>query len=415
MRILLISCVFPPEPVTSASTSHSLARGLAKRNHDVSVITSYPSRPEGKLFPGFRRHLLKHDERRDNIDVVRCFSTVSPRSSTFSRFAENLSFGLCAGLAMASAPRPDVIYANTWPIFAAGIVSWLAKLRKIPVVLSIQDVYPESLISLKKLSPRTRVARLLRWLDATIARFASAIVVISERSEEIYWLDRGIAREKIHRIANWRPSEDQPTAERAQQQRRLWGMATDVFLIVFAGNIAAACGIESVITVVSGLDASLLVQLVIAGSGSALESCRSIADQCEGKGITFTGPFATRETLSILNAAEILILPTLGDQSLVCMPSKMISYMMSGRPVLAIAHPESDLAKLVNASGCGWVAEPGAHEALANQIIAVAALDRLELTRIGSLGRQYALTHFSAEVCLPRLIAVVESAAAKLT
>jgi colanic acid biosynthesis glycosyl transferase WcaI len=408
MRVVLISCVFPPEPVTSASTSHSLACELGKRGHDVVVITSYPSRPEGRIFKGFRRHLFSRDERRDDIDVVRCFSTISRRSTTFSRLAENLSFGFCAGLAMVQARRPDVIYANTWPIFAAGIVSWLAKVRGVPIVLSIQDVYPESLISLKKLSPSTGIARLLRQLDASIARFASAIVVISERSEEIYSLDRGIAREKIHRIANWRSPEDQPTVEMAQQRRNLWGIATDAFLIVFAGNIAAACGIESIISVVSVLGADMLTQLVVAGSGSALESCRSIANQYEGRRIKFTGPFLANETLSILNAADLLILPTQGDQSLVCMPSKLISYMMSGRPVLAIARSESDLARLVNASGCGWVAEPGDHEALAQQIGIIATLDRSELARMGSLGRRYALTHFSTEACLPRLIAVVE-------
>lgn len=410
MRVVLVSCVFPPEPLTSASTSHSLAWELTRRGHDVTVITSYPSRPGGQVLSGFRRHLFGHLERENGIEIVRCFSTTSRNSTLLSRLAENLSFGFCAGLAVARVRRPDVIYANTWPIFAAGIASWIARVRQVPIVLSIQDVYPESLISLKKLNPGTRLARLLRWLDARIARIASAVVVISESAEVIYSHDREIPQERIHLIANWRTMENQAPVGIARQQRKLWGIQTDAFLVVFAGNVAAACGIESVIGTVSGLGEDSLVRLVIAGSGSALERCRSIARQHKSGSVKFSGPFLANETLAILSAGDILILPTQGDQSLVCMPSKLISYMMSGRPVLAVARLDSDLARVVNEAGCGWVVEPGESEELVRQLGIIVAMERSELTRMGLLGRQYALTHFSTEACLPKLVAVIENA-----
>ena len=411
MRVVLVSCVFPPEPLTSASTSHSLAWELTRRGHDVTVITSYPSRPGGQVLSGFRRHLFGHLERENGIEIVRCFSTTSRNSTLLSRLAENLSFGFCAGLAVARVRRPDVIYANTWPIFAAGIASWIARVRHVPIVLSIQDVYPESLISLKKLNPGTSLARLLRWLDARIARIASAVVVISESAEVIYSHDREIPQERIHLITNWRTMENQAPVGIARQQRKLWGIQTDAFLVVFAGNVAAACGIERVIGTVSGLGEDSLVRLVIAGSGSALERCRSIARQHKSGSVKFSGPFLANETLAILSAGDILILPTQGDQSLVCMPSKLISYMMSGRPVLAVARLDSDLARVVNDAGCGWVVEPGESEELVRQLGIIVAMERSKLTRMGLLGRQYALTHFSTESCLPKLVAVIENAA----
>jgi colanic acid biosynthesis glycosyl transferase WcaI len=312
---------------------------------------------------------------------------------------------------MALARRPDAIYANTWPIFAGGIAAWVAKFRRIPIVLSIQDIYPESLVALKKIGPETWVAQLLTRLDASIARIASAVVVISEGAGEIYSRDRGIAQEKIHRIANWLAREDQPTLEMAQGQRNRWGIGTDAFLIVFAGNVAAACGMESVISVVSRLTEESLARLLIAGSGSASENCRRIADRHKSRRVEFSGPFLATEALAILSAADILILPTQGDQSLACMPSKLISYMMSGRPVLALAHPKSDLARVVKESGCGWVVEAENSEALERLLGTIAALERSELTRMGSLGREYALTHFSTEACLPKLVAVIEDAA----
>ncbi len=411
MRVVLVSCVFPPEPVTSASTSYSLAHELAQRGHDVVVITSYPNRPGGRVYPGFRRSLLAHRERMDGFEVVRCFSINSRTSNVFSRLAENLSFGLFAGLSLARVRRPAVIYTNTWPLFASGIASWIAKARRVPVVLSVQDIYPESLIALKKLNPSSRWARVLRWLDSGIARIASAVVVLSESAEEIYSRDRGVSPVKVHRIANWRASEAPATVEVAQKQRDVREIGTDAFLVVFAGNVAAACGIENVVGVVANLGDESPVRLLIAGSGVALEGCQRIADQGKSGRVKFSGPFLAHETLAILSAADVLILPTQGDQSLFSMPSKLISYMMSGKPVLAIARAESDLARVVNGAGCGWVIEPGNSQALSRQLVFIGGLGRSELTRMGTLGREYALTHFSTEACLPRLAAIVESVA----
>ena len=410
MRALLVSCVFPPEPVTSASTSHSLALELSRRGYDVTVITPYPSRPGGRVFSGFRRRLFGRSRESGGIDVVRCFSTTSRTASLVSRLSENLSFGLSGGLAMAMLRRPDVIYANTWPIFASGVAAVVALSRRIPIVVSVQDVYPESLFTLGRLRKESILARLLRFLDVRIANLASDVVVISRRLERIYSSDRGVPAERPHLIANWRGSEEPPGAETARATREGWGIGPDTFLFVFAGNVAAACGVEGVIEAVSNLPAEPFAQLLVAGSGSALEKCRNVASRQGCERTVFRGAFSAQETLPILSAAHVLILPTQGDQSLVAMPSKLISYMLAGRPVLAVARSESDLANAVNESGCGWVVEPGNAGQLARQMGVVAAMDRSVLTRMGSLGRKYALAHFSTEACMPEVVGVLEKA-----
>jgi glycosyltransferase involved in cell wall biosynthesis len=410
---MLVASVFPPEPLSSGFTSHALAQALAGRGHKVTVLANYPNRPNGRTFPGYRRSLFPHRERQNGIEVVRCFSTISRSSTLLSRLAENLSFGLSAGCALAMATRPDVIYINAWPLFAASIVSFIAWARGIPIVQSIQDVYPESLVSLGRLDRGASITKWLMGLDAAIGRISSAVVVISEAVEEIYLHSRGIPRDQVHRIPNWRPVEHQPSLEAVQRQRRSWGVAPGDFLLVFAGNVAEACGIENVISAVSGLSSPMRLRMVVAGAGSALTRCRNLASRICSERVTFSGSFAPKETLSILGAGDLLILPTQGDQSLVSMPSKLISYMMAGRPILAVAHPRSDLARAVIASGCGWVIAPGDPALLARELEGIVAVERTELIRKGQLGREYALANYATEACLPRLVAVVEEAAAR--
>jgi len=410
MRALLVSCVFPPEPMTSASTSHALAQELARRGHDVTVIAPYPNRPGGRVYPGFRRRWFGCSRESGCVRVIRCFSTTSRTSSLASRLFENVTFGLSCGLAMAVLRRPDVIYLNTWPIFASGIAALVAMFRRIPMVVSVQDIYPESLVSLGRLRQESILSRLLRLVDVRIARLASDVIVISRRLERIYSSDRGIPAEKLHLIANWRRREEPSGAENTRLCRKEWRIRPGAFLFLFAGNVAAACGVEGVIETISSLPAEPPIRLVVAGSGSALEKCRNVAIRENCERTVFSGPFAAQETLPILSAADVLILPTQGDQSLVSMPSKLISYMLAARPVLAVARAESDLANIIRESGCGWVVEPGDSEQLAKRMRAAALMDRPELARMGLLGRKYALAHFSTEACLPEAIGVMEKA-----
>ena len=79
----------------------------------------------------------------------------------------------------------------------------------------------------------------------------------------------------------------------------------------------------------------------------------------------------------ILGAADVLILPTRVRQSLVSVPSKLMSYMLAARPVIALALPQSDLAEVVERSGCGWIVEPDQPERLAALVSEVMLLRHL--------------------------------------
>ena len=148
MRVLLVSCVFPPEPLTSAQTSGEIAEELARRGHEVTVVAPFPSRPAGDPYPGYPRALFRRSRDQKGYDLIRSFSFFSRTSSLPSRFLENISFGISGAVAACRQKKPDIIYSNTWPLVATGIISLIARWRRIPLVISVQDAYPQSLISL---------------------------------------------------------------------------------------------------------------------------------------------------------------------------------------------------------------------------------------------------------------------------
>ncbi len=411
MRVLIVSCVFLPEPVVSARTSAQIAEGLVQRGHDVRVITTFPSRPAGTPYPEYARRLFQRQKMEAGFELVRCFSFPSPRSRMLSRFLENVSFGVTAGLAALTAERPDVMYANSWPIIATGLLFLVARLRHIPLVVSVQDVYPESLIVQRRIGAGSWPARGMRWIDRTIARGCQAVIVISERFAQIYRNDRKVPTERVRVVPNWIDDRFITAAEHADGFRAERNIPAGAFLIVYGGNIGMAGGVETVIEAFRHLQDNGQVHLLVAGEGSNLAACRSLAREVSPGQISFHTPWPAEETSKVLGAADVLILPTRGSQSLVSMPSKLISYMLAARPIIALSLPQADLAEMVERSGCGWVVEPDRPDLLATKIKEAMASSSATLVQRGKAGREFALRQLAREECLPRVIEIVEEVA----
>ena len=410
MRILIVSCVFPPEPVVSGRTSADLAEALSGRGHDVTVVTAFPSRPAGRRYSGYRRHLFQRSRNASGYEVVRCFSFFSPRSSLFSRFLENISFGMTGAWTVLTAARPDVIYANTWPIVATGLLSGVARYRRIPLIVNVQDVYPESLLAQKRLNANGILARGMRRIDRLIVRQCKAVLVISRQFETLYREDRGVPAERLHYIPNWLDEKyvainpDHVSAFRAAK-----GIPPSAFLCVYGGNIGTAAGVETLIDAFGCLRHRDLCYLLIAGAGSQLEACRQRAVAINNPRVLFHSPWPAAETSLVLGAADLLVLPTRGQQAQASVPSKLIAYLLAGRPVLALAPAETELADLVIAGG-GWIVPPEKPDELALVIENMLTMDKLLLTQRSSQGRNYALMHLTRAVVLPTVVACVEKA-----
>lgn len=410
MRILIVSPVYPPEPVVSSQTASQIAWALANYGHSVTVMTAFPNRPDGKLYPGYKRILFQQQVELNKIEIIRCFSFFSPTSSLLSRFLENISFGLSVFLLLLFSRRADIVYGNTWPIFAQGLLMMACKLRRMPLVLSVQDLYPESLFVQKRGFEKTsRSYAFLHWLDALITRNCAGLIVISEQFKETYVHDRQIPENRITVVPNWINDSQKVEASTGDDIRKKHNIPAGAFLTVYGGNIGAAAGVETLINSYRYLAENHY--LLTAGGGSHLNECQKLGAEVSPTRIIFYSPWPVEQTSPTYQAGDILVLPTFGRQSLVSLPSKMLGYMLAGKPIIALAYPESELAKLISLAGCGWVVPPDEPEKLANKIEQVSKMKVAERTAYGLSGQNYLLKHMTAEVCLPKICNVLGSAA----
>jgi glycosyltransferase involved in cell wall biosynthesis len=413
INISIVSAVFPPEPIVSAKTSHSLATGLVHQKHLVRVITNFPNRPEGKLYNGYKRSFYSIGNDPARFNLVRCFSSLSKESSMFSRWMENISFGLTSSLFLLFSPKPDIVYSNTWPVFATGLTCLVCKIRNIPLVLSVQDMYPESLVIQGRLKPDHWLYRFLFSIDHWIAQQATEIIVLSDTFSRSYTQTRQISSAKLHVVANWVDMNSVVLLEKTNFRREV-GISEEAFVIIYGGNIGKAAGVTAIIEAMVKLDAEKEIVLVIAGSGSELPACQKLASNIESVRILFHTPWNSEETSKVLASADVLILPTHGTQSLVSIPSKLISYMLAAKPVLSMVLPESDTAQVIENAGCGWIIPPDNIEQLAKKINEIMCISSTALEQMGQSGCTYALQNFTTEVTLPRVIKIIENTSQKV-
>ena len=404
LHIAVVSCAFPPDLVVTAGTSCDIAAALARHGHAVKVIAPYPSRPRSLLASTPRSSLLRLERSADGYDVVRCLSFVSKHSTMLSRLLENVSFGMVALLALFRVGRQDVVYANTWPVFATFALAAYCRLRRIPFLLNIQDVYPESLEYQNRIAAAGRTSRILKRLDTWNAKQAASIVVPSPSFRRIYTATRGVDPSQIIVVPNWnRRTESIAAADpgAASGARRL---SKRDFAFAYWGNIGVACGLLEILPWFRQIPGSF--QFTIGGEGDTLADCRSVAATIPAGRIRFQ--VSQEEMRSVLDGADVLILPTRGDQALASIPSKLIAYMMAGKPVISIARGDSDLAGVIRSAACGWNVEPGDRAGFRALLARVQTMPGDVLADIGGRGRDYAMRHYSADGCVTGVLQLVE-------
>ena len=412
LHVTLVTAVFPPEAVVSSQTSAAIAVELRRRGHRVTVIAPFPSKAGRQEGVARRRFGFASTVSPVWGRVIRCPTWFSRGAGLITRLVEYLTFGMTSTLAFFSTERPDVLYVNSWPLFGAGPIVAAARARRVPVVLSIQDVYPESLVAQGRFQEGSFAVRLMQATDGAIARHVFRAVVLDKDFRSTYARTRSLPEDRVEVIANFiAPEVIVPDCVDGVLIRKKHGIPAESLLAVYAGNVGPASGAEDLVRAFAYMPPQSALHLLVAGQGSNLEGCRRLSRELRCKQVAFESPWRVEDTSAVLAAADVLVLPTRGGQAVASMPSKIISYMLAARPMVVQATPGSPLATTVSAAECGVVVPPEDPRAMAMALMSFATLPPEVRRERGKAGRSYALAHFTPAVCLPVLVGLLELAA----
>lgn len=390
MNILIISAVFPPEPVVSASLSKDIAFELAKENK-VTVLCPNPTRPHGF---NFTKGVGVKDYK-----VVRLNSYTCSASKILNRFRESYSFGKHSFKYIADNHKNiDVIYANTWPLLAQYFTVKAARKYNIPIIIHVQDLYPESLSN--KIPLLNKVLNfILLPIDKYVLRNATKVIAISNKMKDYLLRTRKIEPATIEVVQNWQDEEgfiNYDTLENSNET------ANKVFTFMYLGNIGPVAGIELLIA--AFVKANIKnCKFVIAGSGSMRESLERIVKNKKIQNLEFWS-VPEGKVPEIQAKADIMLLPVKKGAASSSIPSKLPAYMFSKRPIIACVDEDSDTARVINSANCGWVLAPDDISALSKMMEQVVLISKEDSQELGMNGFNYAIDNLSKMKNLEKVI-----------
>jgi Glycosyl transferase 4-like domain len=149
----------------------------ARAGHDVTVVTCVPNCPDGVVYAGYRNRVRRQVEEVDGVRVVRVWTYVAPNAGTLRRIANYVSYQASATWTSLRLPRPDVIVATSPQFFCGWAGVWASRIKRVPLVLEIRDIWPESIAAVGAMRPGIGI-RYLEWLERRMYLAARQIVTV---------------------------------------------------------------------------------------------------------------------------------------------------------------------------------------------------------------------------------------------
>lgn len=358
-RIIYLSQLFNPEPTFKGL---DFIKEIESRGLSVEVVTGFPNYPGGKIYKGYAVKALLR-EMMDGVSVSRVAVYPSHDRSALKRLFCYASFSATSLFYLLfKATKSDLVYVY-YPSLTAGLSAAIAKLfRRTPIILDIQDMWPDSL-GASGMVRNSLILGVTGFLCSLLYRACDHIIVLSPGFRNLL-VQRGVRPEKITTIYNW---ADESVVAADSMLPAVFDRA-DNFRVLFAGNMGAAQGLDTVLEAARMLaDRKVDCTFYFMGDGVECAALKKAASDGKLANIRFISRVPLDEVQTYLKAADALLVH-LRDEPLfrITIPSKTQAYLYAGRPILMGVR--GDAGELVEKSGAGYTFEPQNPVSLAARI-----------------------------------------------
>lgn len=393
MKILIFTNHYYPE----SFRVNDVAVEMAKRGHQVKVLTSIPDYPEGHFLKGYS-WFKKRVEVVDGVEIVRV--PVLPRGNGRAfrlalNYLSSIFFFFFYGIYQALFHKYDCIFIHdTSPAFIS-IPAWVvSKLRGTPVYHWVLDMWPESLTAGGINSQL--VYKVITSMMKVFYKNDKKILITSLGFREML-TSRGVPDEKIIYLPNW--GDDAITHKIDCQLPAM----PDGFKVMFAGNLGEAQNLENVMAAAKLTKEHKNIHWIMVGDGRKKPW---VDDFVKKNGLKDTvhllGRFPIEMMSSFFEKADVMLVSL--KNTLVfnmTLPAKVQAYMANGKPILGMMNGEGGY--IINQAQCGWCIDADAPETMAKKVIEISNMTSEDLAQYGLNGLAYYNKNFTKQICMDRL------------
>lgn len=400
LHVLLITAYFPPDTGSAPQLFAELGETLVNRGHRVSVLTTMPNyHPQGDLEQYRGRFRVR--ETIEEMDVLRVAVPRLPRAVMTARGIWQFSIASAFTAALPALPRADVALIYSPPLPLAFVGELMHRFRGMPYVLNIQDLFPQSAVDLGALQSRLLI-RSFRWMERRAYRVAPAITVHSNGNRR-HVIDHGADPDAVRVLPNWVDTRSIRPGPKVNDFREEHGIPPNAFVASFAGIMGYSQDLSVILEAARILrdrgtqEEDRPIHWLLVGDGTEKGRYESQAAEMElHREVQFL-PMQPRERYpAILHASDVGLATLHESVKTPVVPSKIVSIMAGGRPVVACMPLDGDAPRLIEEAGAGRCLAAGDAQALADTVAAMYA-DPSLAERMGRAGRTYAEERLSLE------------------
>lgn len=403
MKILFLSHYFPPEVNAPATRTYEHCSRWVKQGHQVTVVTCNPNHPHGQLYPGYRNRFWQQ-ELVAGIRVIRLWTFLSANKGFGLRTLNYLWFMMASVLLCWRFGRHDVVI-STSPQFFNGLAGYaVSRLRRLPWVLEIRDLWPESILAVGAMK-ESGITRLLYRLELFCYRHCDLIVPVTDSFRD-YMIGKRIDPDKIMVIKNGvdlnlfslkQPAPDQHL-DQLFEQHGLNGK----FIAAYVGTHGMAHHLDTILQAAEQLRARQDIHFLLVGDGAERERLQQLAQQKKLSNVTLLGQLPKSSMPALWSRVHLsLILLRKSDTFKSVIPSKIFESLAMNKAIILGVEGES--ARLLQESGCGICITPEDADALAREVQALAD-DKERHQQMAAGGSDYVREHFDRDRLAQRFV-----------
>lgn len=368
MRILFLTDNFPPETNAPASRTYEHCLKWTKMGYKITVITCFPNFPKGKVFEGYTNKLYKK-ENIEGITVIRVWSYITENNGFLKRILDYVSYALSSfifGLFV----KTDFIIATSPQFFTAISARMLSLFRRIPWVMEVRDLWPDSIAAVGSMEKNSKAFKILKKIEHHLYESASKIIVVTDSFKEYLLRDHQIKPEKVGvfkngvLVSNFNKSNPNEIIK----SKKMLGLENKI-VFSYIGTHGLAHGLRFILESISKIPNPNLHFLFI-GDGAEKQNLIKYSKSLHSKNFTF---------LNSVKKSEIPLYIDISDYSLVnlkksdefknVIPSKIFENIAMYKPIILGVEGESK--KLINNYEVGVCFEPENKESFLNAIIEI--------------------------------------------
>lgn len=393
MKIVYLAAYFYPEKYASDGIYTSILEELAKEN-EVFVITPQPSR--GVTEKEYLEYLPC--EEKNGVKILR-FPMEKETQSTVKRILRYKKCEKGYKKILKTIKDVDCIFAASTPPTMGIFAGKQAKKIGAKFIYSVQDVFPDSLVSSGILkSPKGPIWNYGRRIERKTYALADDITVISKsfyRNLE----KKGVPEEKLHLIQNWVDlGEIFPVKKQENSLFEEYGLSKDKFTVVYAGNMGAAQGAEILLQSAKKLKERRDIQFVVFGGGVGYKEFEKNVQE-NGLSNVVLNPLLPKSRVSeVYSAGDVALIIGKKGVGKTALPSKTWSIMACNTAIIASFDLDSELAEVIKESKAGVCVFPEDVDLLCKAIVDMSNCS----FRVSS--RQYLRENLSKEILLKKYI-----------